>query len=595
MKTFLYRKFRFFGVVLFLSGIFIFFLSSVSHSQDASALTQPSPLEKQQSRLIQISERKIILEKELAKISKEKPGQEELKRSEEIYSELETLNRKFDSSATQVKEKDLKVEDDQSNFSWMEELQEITRPLLAALREITERPRKIENLKTRIHSLKQRIASFEKARNNLEKLKGLEFVRPPENGNNIKPGINTDELKKAFESRLELLEKKYDPQFLILDLEEAQKNLNRMLSSDKSFFQFGTKFIKNFLQVRGRNLLIAVSTFLLFWAGLAVLFWVIDTKTILLSRLGPHYRKIVKVFYNIFSLGVGITASVISLYLLDDWLILSVIILLFIGLAIGFRHFFPKFIDELRLIMNLGNVREGERLLWKGIPWKVQEIGMYTILRNPRLQGGILRLLVGELSGHHSRPLVHEEEWFPTKVDDWVILSDGTFGRVLKQTSEQVVIENLASRKYYQTAKFLEMEPRNLSTGYRIVIQFGLDYGVQQRITGELPRLFQGRLREIFKNRLEGEDPDINSLHVHFDSAQASSLNLIVLFKMNGRCAEEYYPLKWEINRMLVQICNENKLVIPFTQLTISPSPEVKNLVKAASGDDQKNQSSSSE
>ncbi len=538
---------------------------------DAPPKDKLSTEEKQQKQLVQILEQKLLLEKELAKISKEKPSQEESKRAEEIDSELKVLTRKFDALATQLQNGEVVVEE-RRDLTWMEELREITRPLLAALRDITERPRKIENLKTRIQSLKQQIAAYEKARGSLEKMMQMEFARPLENGEQKEPEIATAELKKSFKTRLAKLKKKYNPEFLVLDLEEAQNSLRALQSSEN----FSTSFIQEFLQVRGRNLLIALAAFLVFWIVLTALYRFFAVRMKLLSRLDPHYQKVIKAAYSLFIFLFCSTASVVALYLLDDWLILSIVILVFAGMALGFREFIPKFIRELRLILNLGTVREKERLIWQGVPWKVQEIGVYAILRNPRLQGGMVKLHVGELVGLHSRPLVLEEEWFPTKVDDWVILSDDTFGRVIKQTAEQVVVESFASRKYFKTTDFLGLKPRNLSTGYRIVIRFGLDYGVQSRITDELPRLFKERLREIFKKRFDGDDPDIQTLQVRFDSAADSSLKLIVLFKMHGRCAEDYYPLQWEINRRLVQICNENQLVIPFTQLTISPSQDLK-------------------
>jgi hypothetical protein len=188
--------------------------------------------------------------------------------------------------------------------------------------------------------------------------------------------------------------------------------------------------------------------------------------------------------------------------------------------------------------------------------------------------------MVGDLIDHHSRPLVHEEEWFPTKCDDWVILSDESFGQVIKQTSDQVVLKSYGAMKYFLTSEFLKLSPRNLSTGFNMVSKFGLDYGIQSRICDEIPKIFEERLKTHYKEKMEKDPPDIISVHVNFESAGASSLNIIAVVKMSGDCAEDFYPLKWELNKFLVQICNENQLVIPFTQLTVSPSNDLKALVK---------------
>ncbi len=572
--------------------LLILVCAGFSQAQDASpeasannGEVELSQLEKQQKQLIQITQRRILLGNELKELKASPESQVEPERIEEIESELTSLNKKFESMATQLKEAEFK-DHDQSELSWTQELQEITKPLLLALREITERPRKIENLKTWIQSLKDQIATYEGAQKNLEELMALEVKQIESLENSKTTAVRHKEIKENFKEKLADLKEKYNPDYLKLDLEEGKKQLNELQDTDISVFKMTSGFMRDFFQVRGRNLLIAVTTFLIFWAFLYSIYWVLANKTKLLARLDSHYQKVVKAAYRLLIFGVCTTASIVSLYLLDDWLILSIVILICVGMALAFREFIPGFIQELRLILNLGTVREGERMIWQGIPWLVQEIGVYVILRNARLQGGLLKLTVGELVGHHSRPLVHEEEWFPTRVDDWVILSDDTYGRVVKQTSEQVILECLSSRRYFPTAEFLQMSPKNLSTGFRILVHFGLDYGVQSKICTDLPELFENRLRQEFNERLEGEDPDFKSLNVQFDSAQASSLNLLVSVKVDGRCAGDYFFLQRKINGVLVQVCNENGLTIPFNQLTLSPSQDLKSLVQKGAESD---------
>ncbi len=221
-------------------------------------------------------------------------------------------------------------------------------------------------------------------------------------------------------------------------------------------------------------------------------------------------------------------------------------------------------------------MREGERIIWKGVPFLVKEIGLYTTLVNDQLEGGIIRMPVGELIGQHSRPVVDSEPWFPTQKGDWIILDDEAYGRVESQTMEQVVLYTYASLKYYPTSDFLSLKPRNLSKGYRLVIKFGLDYGVQSRICDEIPQLFKEGLKKYLTYYYGKEPSVIDSLNVNFESAGESSLNLIILVKVNGLYGEDYHPLKWDVNKYLVKICNDNNLVIPFSQITVSLSDDVK-------------------
>lgn len=570
-----------FLVVFFLLSHFGVSPSYSENNKDTSPLPEISVLEKQQQQLTQIIKRRLLLEKEIEKLKKSPITKETEGRIEEIQQNLETININIETLATQMREEKF-PQNGKPKFSWMDELTDITKPILMTLREVTEKPRKIDTLKSKIESLKIQISNYETARNNLDKLINLGSSAITLTDEDKEAGIQASDIEKSLKEKLESLNKKYNPEILRFELEESEKNLKNLLSSQQSLFEFGASFIGEFLKVRGRNLIIAFATFCVFWGALAGIFWFVKTKTILMEKLSPHFRKFISAAYNVFNILFSSMASLFSLYILNDWLILSILILIFIAIGLVFRNVLPKFLKELRLILNLGTIREGERLIWNGVPWLVQEIGVIVVLKNPRLQGGMLRLMVGELLGHHSRPLVHEEEWFPTDSDDWVILSDDTYGRVVKQTPEQVVLENLASNKYYSTQKFLSLSPRNLSTGYRLVIKFGLDYGVQSRVCEELPKIFEGSLKKHFQEKMEKDPPDIISIHVYFDNAGASSLNLIILVKVSGSCAKDFYPLKWELNKVLVQICNENQLVIPFTQLTISPSNDLKALVKSS-------------
>jgi hypothetical protein len=41
----------------------------------------------------------------------------------------------------------------------------------------------------------------------------------------------------------------------------------------------------------------------------------------------------------------------------------------------------PSFIREVMLLLNIGAVREGERVVYNGIPWLVKTLNLYQYLR----------------------------------------------------------------------------------------------------------------------------------------------------------------------------------------------------------------------
>lgn len=58
-------------------------------------------------------------------------------------------------------------------------------------------------------------------------------------------------------------------------------------------------------------------------------------------------------------------------------------------------------------------------------------------------------------------------------------------------------------------------------------------------------------------------------LRVEFKAATASSLDYVVLVDLRGVAARDYDRLQRAISRVLVETCNEQGWVIPFTQVTV--------------------------
>ena len=123
------------------------------------------------------------------------------------------------------------------------------------------------------------------------------------------------------------------------------------------------------------------------------------------------------------------------------------------------------------------------------------------------------------------------------------------------------------------------MKPRNISSGFALVVKFGLDYAEQARICEELPELFQADVEKHIADLQEQKPPVFDLIKVQFSDAGASSLNLILIAMVNGTYAQDYFSLQRRLNNIMVQTCNENNLVIPFNQMTLSLSPDTIDLV----------------
>ncbi len=480
-------------------------------------------------------------------------------KKEELLIRLDGINENFENIATRMQTDGIDVPSGK-NKEWLEQIQALTKPVLDALSDVTAKPRRIEHLKKKIEKLTRQLAQIKEARENIKSL----LASTPES-NPSEP-----EQIEAYRKRLKKLKQKYNPELVQLNLEEAKRMLRVETENAEPLMDTATSAVQQFFKTRGRNLVITLGVFIGLW-------WVLMRFRVLFSgkkrifRLPPWMNKVLMTVYSILVLLFCIISSMVTLYILNDWLLLSVIILFLFAVAWASRQLIPRMFQEVRLAMNLGTVKEQERLLWKGVPWMVESIGLQATLTNENLQGGTVQLPVGDLVGLHSRPVVDEEPWFPTSEKDWVLLSDGTYGQVKVQTMEQVILTLKGeTQKTFLTSEFLSLTPRNISHGFRYEIDFGLDYSLQSKIVDQIPEMFQKGLRKHLASHFESDNPDIKNVEIAFDNASGSSLILKFLLDVDGRLGGQYIETLNEVQNTLITICNENDLKIPVSQLALS-------------------------
>lgn len=524
------------------------------------AVEAPSDPQKIRQILLLLSDQTLRIQKELDGL-KNMPSTKTInKRREGLVQQLDGLNQNFESLATQLQTGDFYLDKKKKDSGWGEELEGLILPLLQAVSDVTEKPRKIEQLKKSVAALETQLQLFEVGLNNIKSLLAMD-------NQDLDP---KSPQTKTYLATLEDLKNKYNIELVRVKLEEARRNLESELQSSESLWDAATRTIKDFFKHRGLNLLITVAIFFALWFLLTKLrVYIVGEKSFI--KIPPWTRKLLVTVYSVVVLMLCVVSSLVALYFLNDWLLLSVIILFMLAIFWASRQFIPRLFQEVRLALNLGTVKEKERLIWNGVPWEVANLGLQATLVNPHLEGGQLQLPLGELIGKHSRPIVKDEPWFPSQTGDWVTLSDGTYGRIEQQTMEQVVLRLKGDTlKFYSTPEFLGTTPMNLSKGFRYDIEFGLDYSVQLRICDEIPKLFEKGLWTHLERHYQKDSPDFTFTKVSFDNAGSSALNLKVIVDVEGRCAERYEEIQRDIQCTLVRICNENNLVIPFNQLTVT-------------------------
>ena len=469
--------------------------------------------------------------------------------------ELDNLNADLESIITGI-DVPLFEASTRDDFTLSSEVEELLRPLIMELKSVTQDPRQIEKLRSDAAHSEDRQRMAQHAIEHIRKLqlKAKEINEDPEL------------LAELEEQRLAWDKHRTDA---VNRATVAKHQLDQKLRDRKSLLESSSTLLGSFFRNRGLNLLLAVLAFFGVLGGLRFATRsMIDLAAPKRSRPeAPFYLRLLTVVLHGAIVVFAALAAMMVLYAAGDWILLGLVLLFLVGVAWASKQALPRFFDQTRLMLNLGSVREHERVMYAGLPWRVDTISVFTHLTNPDLTGGHIRLPIRELIGLYSRPIQQKDVWFPCKEGDWVLLGE-LRGKVLVQTTDVVQLVLLGgSRVTYQTGDFLSQGPNNISAGFRLQVTFGVDYQHQAICTTQISEIMKKDLQREIGKRV-GED-NIEKITVEFKEAGASSLDYQILADMKGETAEKYDQLKRLIQRTLVDSCNEQGWVIPFTQLTL--------------------------
>jgi hypothetical protein len=466
-----------------------------------------------------------------------------------LDQQLSDSSKDFERIATGV-QVDLFVEKKAEPFSWKEEIATLIEPAIKEIKRLTARARQKTKLKDTISDLAGMKPIAESAVKHLERLS--EATKDVEIKKEIK------ELLPEWRNNENRIRNK---------MELAQLELSQMQDKEVSLVESFSKSIGNFFRVRGLYLLVAMIAF-----GCAILAGRLLHRLVFRLLPGanqehrPFHIRVVDLAIRVSTVLLAIVGLFFVLYQAEDWFLLSLAIIFFLGLSWTVRQTVPRLWHQGRLMLNVGSVREGERLLLHNVPWKVETIHVFCLLYNPTL-GIRLRLPIEQLVGMVSRPYSPEEPWFPCKKGDWVVVGDRPRTRIVSLSHELVeTVERGGKRYLFQTADFLGENPVNLSRNFRLRVVFGIGYDLQAQATMEIPNL----LKSFIEARMEEEgyqDSCLNLL-VEFKGAGASSLDLQVLADFKGELADIYSRLERALQRWCVDAATAYNWEIPFPQLT---------------------------
>ena len=443
---------------------------------------------------------------------------------------------------------------EEEEFDWRDAVEEIFEPVALELRSAAAHPREVEELRAEVSLYERRLPEIEQALQRLAEL-------------------GEEAAGTSIEARLAALAEHWSHQQAeqMTQLDAARLRLDEKLSERRSIGETLRDVIMIFFRRRGRNLMLAIASFLGIFLLLRWLQGYLHRATPDSRIAGSRFlARLVDVLYYLFTVVAAITALLAVLYMSGDWVLLGIAVLFLVGLAWALKNTLPAFLDQARLMLNLGPVREGERLVYLGVPWRVDSLNLYTDLENAELQGGRLRLPLKELASLRSRPFDEKQElWFPTRLDDWVVMADGFYGRIIRQTPEEVVIATgRGSEKAYRTTDFLAQRPKNLSIATFAVNQpLRLALSHRDEALREIPEKLKATVEEVV-----GRQPYADCLEqviTELKEIDESALNFNVIAKFSGGAASEYTEIGWLLSQAALEASNRHGWKIPYPQLTV--------------------------
>jgi hypothetical protein len=469
---------------------------------------------------------------------------------EKLDADLRAVNRNFENVAAGIDISSLQA-DDTEEFNLQRELLALLKPAIDEMKDMTARVRQKSDLKDQIAYYEARVPVLQEALANIEQL----VARSPDKATGERLNATAD----SWQKQLDLMQS---------ELQAAQLQLEKLVAADTSLAEASQSYLKSFFQKRGLYLTEAL---------------LVVIGVVLLSRLSfagmqrhlPGFRKahrsfrirLIELIHRLVTTLLVILGPMVVFYLVEDWVLFSLGILLLLGFGWTLRQAVPRYWHQVQIFLNIGSVREGERIEMDGLPWLVRQINLFTTLVNP-VADLIQRVPIDDLVDLKSRPAKSDEPWFPCRKGDWVILSDGVRGKLVGISTEMVqLVERGGATLTYQTGDFLAKSPRNLATNFRLKEIIGISYKLQKESTTSIPQRLHTYLQERIER--EGYGDQLLNLRVEFAQANASSLDVVVIADFKGELGDLYNRLRRAIQRWCVDACSEYGWEIPFPQLTL--------------------------
>jgi flagellar biosynthesis regulator FlbT len=509
----------------------------------------------------------IVLE-QLVALRKRHAGEKDETVKADLTSQIASLEKRrleieadFMQVASGVSENDfVQVTEKTTTPTVQEEFNALIMPLIGDLRELTKRPRAIEDIQQQITAQEARMSQAQAALLQINSVID-EFKADPH------PEKENAAIMESLKKGLQIWQSRQDDAANRVKVLRYQ--LTELRKTGADFWGQLALSARKAVFTRGLNILLALLTFVVVLAALrAIYFYVMKYVPLRQYQRLNFAARLLDVLHQGVSILLAIVAALFVLYIRGDWLLGSLAVLTLVGLILAAKSGLTHYLEQVRMLLNLGSVREGERVFINGVPWKVGRINLYTQLTNPSVGGPGLRLPLEQLMQMTSRLPVKEETWFPCKKNDSILINGTDVAKVLSIGPEYVELDVRGGQhRWIATADFMKLDVASLHNGFSVSTTFGIDYAHQAEATTTIPRQLTGDIEAGLLKLVDRSH--LLSVIAEFKNASASSLDYIITARFTGDQAENYGSLSRALQRLAVDSANQHGWSIPFPQLVM--------------------------
>lgn len=441
---------------------------------------------------------------------------------------------------------------DLSNYNWQQEVLLILQPFFTEMQRATEKTRQIDLFREEQKELTRKI---ELARSGLKTLETIE----QQDLNNQSQKLLV-KIKEEWNDRLQSLEHQEN----IIDLKLLD------LTDNRSFFKKLMDNLWSFIRNEGAVLLFSITVsagFYYIFSQLVMLFTRYQQRD--KTRIISFKWRLTLLILQAVNIVLSLCIFLVILHSSGDIMLFGIAALLLLLIIISLRNIIPNYIQRLRAFLNLGQAREGERIIYNEIPWEISKINLYNVyLTNPLLDNGELRVTIDLIDKIYSRHTITDELWFPSRKGDFLLLPDKRIVNVIRQTPESVYLNHEGSTIVMPTAEFYKLKFSNLSRGYNLTLNFTLEDSPENRLP------FQ-TIEEIISEKIVHEVAKIDESlpncikHISLIVRQLTASNTTsyqLIVDMTANSAKYYLQTKGMINHAVIQAARENHWNILLTE-----------------------------